>query len=58
MAAKRVALNMKASTALRARIEEAANVSGLSIAQEVERRLIASFDYEDAAAYLKQALAL
>lgn len=47
-APKRVALNMKASPALRAKIDEAANRSGLSIAQEVERRLLASIEAEDA----------
>jgi hypothetical protein len=46
-APKRVALNMKATPALRARIEAAAGESGLSIAQEVERRLIESFKEED-----------
>lgn len=54
-APKRLALNMKATPALRARIEAAAQESGLSIAQEVERRLIASFDYQDAADYLRSA---
>jgi hypothetical protein len=53
-APKRLALNMKATPALRARIEAAAKESGLSIAQEVERRLIASFDYQDAADYLRK----
>lgn len=52
---KRLALNMKASPELRSRIEAAARQSGLSIAQEVERRLLASFDYEDAASYLRKA---
>ena len=56
--AKRHPLNMKASPELRRRIEDAAKKSGLSLAQEVERRLIASFDYEDAADYLRQALRL
>lgn len=46
-APKRVALNMKATPALRQRIEEAASRSGLSIAQEVERRLIASIEGDD-----------
>lgn len=40
---------MKASPQLRARIEEAAKQSGLSLSQEVERRLIASFDHDDMA---------
>lgn len=48
-APKRVALNMKATPALRARIEEAAKESGLSIAQEVERRLIISMNNDDQA---------
>ena len=46
-APKRVALNMKASPALRAKVDEAANRSGLSIAQEVERRLLASIEADD-----------
>jgi hypothetical protein len=37
---------MKATPALRARVEEAARESGLSIAQEVERRLIASIEFD------------
>ena len=45
-APKRVALNMKATPHLRARIEQAAKESGLSIAQEVERRLIASIEFD------------
>jgi len=43
---KRAPLNMKASPELRARIEEAARASGLSLSQEVERRLLTSFDTE------------
>lgn len=46
-APKRVALNMKATPELRAKVEAAAKRSGLSIAQEVERRLIASIDADD-----------
>jgi len=56
--AKRLPLNMKASPELRRRIEGAAKKSGLSLAQEVERRLIASFEYEGAADYLRKALGL
>jgi hypothetical protein len=46
-APKRVALNMKASPQLRGRIDEAAAASGLSVAQEVERRLLESLRLED-----------
>jgi hypothetical protein len=46
-AAKRVALNMKATPELRARVEEEAKACNWSIAQEVERRLIAAYDNDD-----------
>jgi uncharacterized protein (DUF1778 family) len=45
---KRSPLNMKASPELRARIEEAAEETGLSLTQEVERRLLQSFAADDA----------
>lgn len=54
---KRSPLSMRTTPALRLRLEKAAADSGLSLAQEVERRLIASFDYADAADYLRKALA-
>jgi hypothetical protein len=44
---RRAPLNMKASPELRARIEAAAKDNGLSLTQEVERRLIQSFNIED-----------
>lgn len=53
-APKRLALNMKATPKLRGRIEAAAKESGLSIAQEVERRLIASMAEDDRAGGLVQ----
>jgi len=53
-APKRLALNMKATPKLRGRIEAAAKESGLSIAQEVERRLIASMAEDDQAGGLVQ----
>lgn len=43
---KRAPISMKTSPELRARIEGAAKASGLSMAQEVERRLLQSFDEE------------
>jgi hypothetical protein len=46
-AAKRVALNMKATPELRARVEKAAKANDWSIAQEVERRLISSYENDD-----------
>lgn len=63
-APKRVALNMKATPQLRGRIDDAARESGLSVAQEVERRLIESFNAETAlggrktAAFLRSLAAL
>lgn len=42
-------MNMKTSPELRARIEKAARESGLSMAQEVERRVLASIEADDAA---------
>lgn len=45
--AKRHALGIRTTRELKALIEEAAAESGLSIAQEVERRLIESFAEED-----------
>lgn len=53
-ASRRVALNMKASPELRARVEAAAKESGLSIAQEVERRLLISMADDDRAGGLVQ----
>ncbi|WP_156348864.1 hypothetical protein [Sphingomonas sp. Leaf230] len=53
-APKRLALNMKATPELRGRVEAAAKASGLSIAQEVERRLIASMAEDDRAGGLVQ----
>jgi hypothetical protein len=44
---QRSPLNLKTSPELRARIEEAARENELSMTQEVERRLIASFSFED-----------
>ena len=44
---KRAPMSMKTSPELRARIEDAAAASGLSMAQEVERRLIDSFEIEE-----------
>lgn len=44
---KRVPLNMKTTSAIRARIEEAAAASGRSLTQEVEWRIERSFDFED-----------
>lgn len=55
---KRAPLNMRTSPDLRAKIEAAAENNGLSLSQEVERRLLASFDYEDAASYLQKAFKL
>lgn len=55
---KRAPISMRTTPALRERIESAAQANGLSIAQEVERRLIASFDYQDAASYLRRELGL
>lgn len=46
-AVKRAPMNMKTSPELRSRIEQAAELSGLSMSQEVERRLIDSFSLED-----------
>lgn len=44
---KRSPMNMKTTATLRARIEEAARHSGLSMSQEVERRLERSFRDDD-----------
>ena len=44
---RRAPLNMKTSPELRGQIEEAARTSGLSMSQEVERRLIESFADEE-----------
>lgn len=44
---KRSPLNLRTSTELRAKIERAAHESGLSLTQEVERRLIASFEQDE-----------
>lgn len=49
---------MRTSPDLRSKIEAAAEKNGLSLSQEVERRLLASFDYEDAASYLQKAFKL
>jgi hypothetical protein len=45
--AKRHPLNMRTTEAIRRRLEEAAEVSGRSLAQEVERRLEESFTQEE-----------
>lgn len=45
--AKRQPLNMRTDSAMRERIEQAAAISGLSLSQEVERRLITSFIQDD-----------
>lgn len=45
--AKRQPLNMRTDAATRARIEQAAEESGLSLSQEVERRLDMSFQRDD-----------
>lgn len=46
-AAKRSPMNMRTTPQLRERIEEAASVFGYSLTQEVERRLISSFVFDD-----------
>lgn len=56
LSVKREPLNMRASPELRARIEEAALASGLSLSQEVERRLIASFDRDDMRRIIREEL--
>lgn len=45
--AKRQPLNMRTDAVMRSRIEGAAAISGLSLSQEVERRLITSFIQDD-----------
>lgn len=47
---KRSPLNMRTSSTLRARIEQAAKDSGISLSQEVERRLERSFRDDDVVA--------
>ncbi|WP_294211386.1 hypothetical protein [uncultured Sphingomonas sp.] len=46
-AAKNAPLNMRTSPDLRAKIEAAADANGRSLTQEVERRLITSFIFDD-----------
>jgi hypothetical protein len=48
-AAKRLALNMKATPELRRRVEIEADRRGLSIAQEVERTLLETYNRHDVA---------
>jgi hypothetical protein len=49
---KRSPISMRVTPALRARLDASAAANGLSLAQEVERRIEASCDYADAADYL------
>jgi len=57
-AVRRQQIGVRTSPSLKAQLEEAARTNGRSVAQEAELRLIASFDYEDAADYLRKALGL
>ncbi len=49
---KRSPISMRVTAAMRARLDTSAASNGLSLAQEIERRLEASFEYADAAEYL------
>ena len=55
---RRQQIGVRTSPILKAKLEDAARSNGRSVAQEAELRLIASFDYEDAADYLRKALRL